>query len=341
MMETYSSILVLLITATLLQCNALDVGDSFHTIVKVVNTLNTTWKADFNFNPNYYKPSDLKHMCGVLDPAKSDLKPVELPLKAQKLLVHKIPESFDSREQWPNCPSIKEVRDQGSCGSCWAFGAVEAISDRICIASNGAITVDISSEDLLSCCHLCGSGCNGGFPASAWSYWVWWGLVSGGLYNDTTTCQPYEIPPCEHHIPGDRPSCTGEEGDTPKCTQKCLGNTTISYEDDKHYGKYSYRVSSDPIAIQTEIMQHGPVEAAFTVYADFPTYKSGVYQHTTGEALGGHAVKMIGWGVEDDVPYWLIANSWNNDWGDKGLFKILRGQDHCGIESEIVAGIPK
>jgi len=52
-------------------------------------------------------------------------------------------------------------------------------------------------------------------------------------------------------------------------------------------------------------------------------------------------VKMIGWGVEDDVPYWLIVNSWNNDWGDKGTFKILRGQDHCGIESEIVAGIPK
>jgi len=88
-------------------------------------------------------------------------------------------------------------------------------------------------------------------------------------------------------------------------------------------------------------MSHGPVEAAFTVYSDFPTYKSGVYQHTTGDALGGHAVKMIGWGVEDDVPYWLIVNSWNNDWGDKGTFKILRGQDHCGIESEIVAGIPK
>nr|1SP4_A Chain A, Cathepsin B [Bos taurus] len=48
-----------------------------------------------------------------------------------------LPESFDAREQWPNCPTIKEIRDQGSCGSCWAFGAVEAISDRICIHSNG------------------------------------------------------------------------------------------------------------------------------------------------------------------------------------------------------------
>ena len=47
-------------------------------------------------------------------------------------------------------------------------------------------------------------------------------------------------------------------------------------------------------------------------------YITGVYQHTTGELLGGHAVKMIGWGYEDSKPYWLIANSWNTDWGDHG-----------------------
>lgn len=75
-----------------------------------------------------------------------------------------------------------------------------------------------------------------------------------------------------------------------------------------------------------EIFKNGPVSVAFTVYEDFPTYKSGVYQHTTGGALGGHAVKMIGWGVENGTKYWLIVNSWNEDWGDKGTFKILRGK---------------
>lgn len=67
---------------------------------------------------------------------------------------------------------------------------------------------------------------------------------------------------------------------------------------------------------------------------------SGVYQHVTGQALGGHAIRILGWGVENDIPYWLIANSWNSDWGDNGYFKILRGQDHCGIESMITAGLP-
>ncbi len=53
-------------------------------------------------------------------------------------------------------------------------------------------------------------------------------------------------------------------------------------------------------------MKNGPVQTAFTVYEDFPTYKSGVYKHVSGSALGGHAVKMVGWGVEDGTPYWLV-----------------------------------
>jgi len=90
-----------------------------------------------------------------------------------------------------------------------------------------------------------------------------------------------------------------------------------------------------------EIFKNGPVETAFTVYEDFLTYKSGVYQHVTGAALGGHAVKFMGWGVLNGVKYWNVANSWNPTWGDQGYFKILRGVDECGIEDEVNAGIPK
>ena len=62
-------------------------------------------------------------------------------------------------------------------------------------------------------------------------------------------------------------------------------------------------------------MTNGPVEAVFTVYEDFPTYKSGVYKYTKGKSLGGHASKITGWDTEDDTDYWLVANSWNSDWG--------------------------
>ena len=54
------------------------------------------------------------------------------------------------------------------------------------------------------------------------------------------------------------------------------------------------------------------------MYEDFLVYKSGVYKHVTGKLDGGHAVKLIGWGTENGTPYWLLANSWNFDWGLDG-----------------------
>jgi len=81
-------------------------------------------------------------------------------------------------------------------------------------------------------------------------------------------------------------------------------------------------------------MEGGPLEVAFTVYSDFENYAGGIYQHKSGGMAGGHAVKMVGWGVENGVKYWKIANSWNPYWGEKGYFRIIRGQDEGGIESQ-------
>lgn len=271
-----------------------------------------------------------------------DASRFRLPLKVDlELTLGEIPENFDSRKEWPGCPTISEIRDQGSCGSCWAFGAVEAMSDRYCIHSNQTQHFRFSADDLVSCCHTCGFGCNGGFPGAAWSYWNRKGLVSGGPYGSDQGCRPYEIAPCEHHANGSRPACDASEGKTPKCNKKCQDSYKVNYEDDKKFGKSSYSLSKDVSKIQNEIMTNGPVEGAFTVYEDFINYKEGVYKHVTGKPLGGHAIRILGWGVEDETPYWLIANSWNTDWGNNGYFKILRGENHCGIEAEISAGIPK
>lgn len=56
--------------------------------------------------------------------------------------------------------------------------------------------------------------------------------------------------------------------------------------------------------------------------------------------MGGHAVKIIGWGTDADSgeDFWLVVNSWNDSWGEGGLFRILRGVNACGIEAQIVAG---
>lgn len=304
-------------------------------LIDYVNSVQNSWKAGISERFRDVPYEVIKGMMGV--------KHVSHRAKVyhHENQPRDVPESFDSREQWQNCPSIREVRDQASCGSCWAFGAAEAISDRICIHSNGQQKPHISAEDLVSCCGFsCGFGCEGGDPIEAFEYWVHKGIVTGSNFTAHSGCMPYEIPPCDHHVVGHLKPC-GKIVPTPRCEKKCISGYSKTYAQDKFYGSKAYNVRSNPEDIQREIMTNGPVEAAFTVYADFVNYKSGVYEHTTGAAMGGHAIRIIGWGVENGKPYWLVANSWNKDWGDHGLFKIKRGNDECGIESGVVGGLPK
>lgn len=91
----------------------------------------------------------------------------------------------------------------------------------------------------------------------------------------------------------------------------------------------------------TEIYERGSVSAVFDVYEDFPLYRGGIYRHVKGRYLGGHAVKIIGWGVEDGVKYWILVNSWNNSWGEKGYYRQIRGINDTGIEDTITACVPK
>jgi len=179
------------------------VEEPFRPLHAMVTSVQHGWTA----GPSKFDDWSLKavkRLMGV--PSKYIGKPSRLP-KLLHELVKDIPETFDARTQWPNCPTIGEIRDQGSCGSCWAFGAVEAMSDRICIASNGQNQFHISAEDLVTCCKTCGFGCDGGFPESAWEYFKRTGLVTGGNYDSNQGCRPYSIVVCEYYVNGIRVLC--------------------------------------------------------------------------------------------------------------------------------------
>ena len=296
-------------------------------IAKLINEINTTWTAT-EYNRDY------KPLLGTILNG-----PQILPKKQFSNLNINLPEEYDLRKIFPKCESIQEIRDQANCGSCWAFGAVEAISDRICIYSNQTDQRRISAQNLITCCASCGYGCDGGYPAEAWGYWRGYGLPTGGLYGDKNTCQPYFLPPCDHHVSGTYGPCPNIV-DTPECVKDCKNGNNADYKSDLIKGYSAYSVFGEE-NIKQEIYESGSVEASFSVYEDFLTYKSGVYQHITGSNLGGHAIKILGWGVENEVKYWLCANSWNNEWGDNGFFKILRGNNECGIEEVVFGGIPK
>jgi cathepsin B len=263
---------------------------------------------------------------------KEDEKIVRLRLPTKTIEERaNIPVTFDGRIQWPKCANvIGNIRDQSQCGSCWAVAAASVYSDRRCIVTDGADQTSYSAEDTMTCCTgSCGDGCQGGYPSMAWQWYVDTGVVTGGNYTNKLGCQPYEIPPhATHGYP------------TPACVTSCQNSyKTHTYAADKHMAKSAYNVPFNVAQIQTEIMSKGSVEATFKVYEDFFNYKSGVYKHSLFSQFAGyHAVRMIGWGTENNANYWLVANSWNTDWGMDGYFKILRGTNECEIESGIVAG---
>jgi len=220
-----------------------------------------------------------------------------------------VPGAFDSRDQWPQC--IHQIRDQQQCGSCWAFGASEALSDRFCIASHGNVNVVLSPEDMVSC-DKGDMGCNGGYLAHAWDY-----LENTGIVTDQ--CFPY----------------TAGTGLAPACSAKCTtGGVYKKYK----CAEDSIVEATTPSQIQSSIYNHGPMETGFTVYADFFNYKSGVYKHVSGGVAGGHAVKIVGWGQENGDNYWICANSWGTKWGEQGFFRIAEGQ--CNIDAAVYACAP-
>ena len=186
-------------------------------VLKVNQDESSSWRAK-NYPRFTYSTQQLKSMFNLIVEDELPDNFDEPPLYTTE--VEDLPENFDSRENWPNCSSIREVWDQSACGSCWAFGAASAMSDRICI-KNQDDQRRVSPEDLLECCSACGFGCNGGYLYQSWSYWKGKGLVTGEVYGNETSCKPYAFPPCNHHSSGPRDDCSQHHYSTPSCKREC------------------------------------------------------------------------------------------------------------------------
>lgn len=282
--------------------------DSFESVInedfiEKLNSEEDTWKAGKN---KFFEGKTLGEARGLLG---AQLVENTLPVKDDYPEMD-VPDSFDARDQWGSL--VHPIRDQQQCGSCWAFSASEVLSDRFAIQTNGTTDVVLSPEDMVSC-DKGDMGCQGGILASAWSY-----LSDTGIVSDT--CFPY----------------TAGTGTPSACETKCVdGGDFTKY---KSTGGYAVTTVDN---IQKEIMTNGPVQAGFTVYKSFMSYTTGVYKKKFFELTpeGGHAIKIIGWGVDSGTDYWLVANSWNTSWGLDGYFKILRGKDECKIEDQVYAGL--
>jgi len=177
--------------------------------------------------------------------------------------------------------------------------------------------------------------------------------VTGGLYHNsegqetgfTGMCADFSLPHCHHHGPvkddpwpaEGAPGCPSAR--SPPGPTKCGATASADHSDfdgDKITFTGRTETARGETAIQQMIMEGGPVETAFTVYTDFEDYDTGIYHHVTGGMAGGHAVAFYGWGVDNGVKYWKVKNSWNPFWGEKGYFRIVRGTNEGGIESQVI-----
>ncbi|GKT25287.1 hypothetical protein ADUPG1_012991, partial [Aduncisulcus paluster] len=223
-----------------------------------------------------------------------------------------LPDSFDARDQWPSCPSIGRIRDQGNCGSCWAFAGSETLSDKFCIESDAKTSVNLSAQMLVSC-DRGNFGCHGGSLDISWMY-----MVNNGL--PTEDCVAYAQE-------------TYDDGVVPSCPATCDDGSSL----EMYYALHHANILGVD-EMMTHLYEEGPLEVAMICYSDLKDYVSGIYQHEYGHLTGLHAVKIIGYGSEDGVDYWTVANSWGADWGEEGFFRIVKGQEECDIEVDVVCG---
>jgi len=255
--------------------------------------------------------AEAKRMMGTRIPSKEELLNTKKSQENRPLLQNvDLPVNYDSRQKYPNCKGMHTILNQGQCGSCWAFGSTEALSDLFCIQSNGTINTILSPETLVSCDDIA-FGCDGGALQLAWAY-----LEEAGTV--TLSCFPY----------------TAGNGTVQSCESACVNNNE-PYK--KYYAasQWSYFGESE---IQNAIYQYGAVNGMMYVFADFINYSGGVYTRQSDDLLGGHSIKFIGWGTDpkSGLDYWIAQNSWGTDWGIAGYFWIERGD--CGTDIMAVTG---
>jgi len=182
----------------------------------------------------------------------------------------------------------------------------------------------MSPNDLLTCCPNCaavaGNGCQGGYMNRAFEYLKSTGVTTGEIFGDNTVCKPYFLSPTTYSL-AVAPACSAN------CVNSSISNSKLKIA--------SYKTMIGEAAIISELNATGSVSAAFMVYADFYTYKSGIYSSNMKTLYGGHAITIIGYGVDSVTgnKYWIIRNSWGSFWGEKGFFRMIRGTNNCKLET--------
>ncbi|XP_063039882.1 procathepsin L-like [Engraulis encrasicolus] len=240
------------------------------------------------------------HLLGDLTPLNVTIPPPEDPvmtLKPQADSPQPLPESMDWRKT--NC--VTNVKDQGYCGSCWAFSATGALESHICIKYRRLYS--LSEQQLVDCSGKYGNkGCDGGYKDRAFQYVK----DNGGI--DYEVYYPYEA-----------------RDSTCRFKSRYIGAYCRGYQ------RLAY---NNERALQVALAKIGPVSVSVDASRDsFMRYSSGVYNDPAcSSSKTDHAMLAVGYGTENGQEYWLVKNSWGVGWGEKGYIKMARNKrNQCCI----------
>ena len=246
------------------------------------------WTFSISKNPATDRP--LSELCGLVEPENWWVDASFDPCVPTNLL----PSHFDWRELGGCTP----IKNQGGCGSCWAFGTIAALECNILIKDHKE--VDLSEQWLVSC-NREGWGCHGGWWAH--DYFQWKTDRCNGTGAVLESDFPYQAVdlPCDG--PYQRPY----------------------FIDSWHFIGLSPGVTQTE-AIKQAIMSYGPVSVACAVTQAFGAYDGGVFNEDDPHAQINHAVALVGW---DDTQgtngVWILRNSWGPGWGEDGYMLIEYG----------------
>jgi C1A family cysteine protease len=263
-------------------------------IQAAINQRNATWFAEDNPISSLPREERVK-LLGLLPPeSKLTGMPAEVFSPAVGVI---LPSSLDWRDNGGNF--VTPVKNQGGCGSCWAFSTTAALESRAMISFNTPGKAPNLSEQIVLSCSGAGDCQNGGSLSGASNFLVNTGTNKESYY-------PYRV---------------------------ANGNCVNAYSG-WTYRPYAFSnwtsVAQDLTALKSAIASNGPVVVAMAVYTDFYYYKGGVYQAAWGYLEGYHAILAVGYNDDAPVPYFIVKNSWGTGWGASGYFKIAYSEVTTG-----------
>ncbi|XP_049701830.2 cathepsin K [Helicoverpa armigera] len=241
---------------------------------------------------------ELKYLAGTFPSSRQDPDMLPFPHTLQEIdeLAEELPENFDLRIEG----AITPVKNQGHCGSCWAFCTTAAVEGAIA-RSNGDRLLDLSEQSLVDCAWgFDTAGCAGGTLEGAMKY-----VLTHGI--------PTEM---EYGV---------YEANDGYCA---IQNMTNPYK----IRGFSQVTPRNPNALKLALVKYGPVSVG--VHASFymKHYSSGLfYDFSCEDSRADHAVTVVGYGVRNEEEYWIVKNSWGENWGEDGYILISAKNNNCGV----------